>query len=1048
MNNFKRNLQKHLLSLKLIIHKMKKENSLMKHVLFLVVAVVLHGTLLAQTKTITGVVKDATNESIIGASVVIKGTTTGTVTNATGAYSIQVPATAKTLIFSYIGMEKLEVTINGSVINATLKEASTNLDELVVIGYGTVKKRDLTGSISSVKSADIMKSSSSNAMQAMQGKVPGLDITQTDGEAGAGLNINLRGNRSISASNSPLILVDGVEYGSTIDINQSDIESMEVLKDASSTAIYGTRGANGVILISTKRGKAGATKVTVNTYTSVNSPTNIPQIMYGDKEVQRWVDKANYKADMTAYTANPTTYVWGTSNLTPADVLTYKGADFTEIDIYNDKSYTNWLDMILQNGYTKNVEAAVSGGNEKTTFNISLGGMFEEGLMKNDKQDRYNFKTSIDHKISNIFKVGNSILFTYKDKDARNSGDFNQAMKMTSIAHPYTKDGVLIPTPNPRYAAHCSPLLDDVEGAYVNNIETTRFFGNGYLEVDPLKNMVFKSVLTLDRSDVRTGLYQDYQSVAVYQAPARGNISSMYEKTTAYTWENTLTYNTNFGGSKHDLTALLGHHMNQSVYEMTNTYGDCGTEHYYTSLFYDLSKILTPTTKTSYIKQSMLSYFGRLNYKFNEKYLLTASVRADGSSALAPGHKWGYFPSAAVAWRMNEESFLKEVSWIDNLKLRASYGITGNAAVSPYQTMSTLSSQVYYYVGGTSIPGNLPSTLGNSDLKWETTAATDFALDFGIFKDRISGSVDYYISHTSDLLYPRAAPTSSVYPSVLSNIGETKGQGVEVALNTLVLKNKDFSWDINWSYSTSTDQIVALSGGITQNINGNTGQIVGKPVSIFYDFKADGCWGVGEYAQFKTDWATRHPGGTLNFPSGYGDPGTLKIVDKNDDGKLGDEDKQVYNRTPKHVFGMNNTFTYQNLSLSVLAYARVGAYIAYAMNTQLTYEDSNWADLDYWTPTNTSAKFPSPGAASAIWTSYGSALQYVKADYIKIKEINLSYNLPKSIIKHIGIDRLQIYGSLKNFFTFSNIDNYDPERGGAYSFPLAKQAVVGLNIEL
>jgi len=1020
---------------------MKKDKSLLRRVMFLVIAISLHGILMAQTKTITGVVKDASGEVIIGATVVVKGTTVGTVTKLDGTFSIQAPADAKSLVFTYVGMQRQEVAIVGNVIKVIMTDESKGLDELVVVGYGTVKRRDLTGSVASVKSGEIMKTSSSNAMQSMQGKVSGLDIQQTSGEAGAGLNLTLRGNRSIRASNDPLILVDGVEYGKTLDLNPSDIESMDVLKDASSTAIYGTKGANGVILITTKRGKSGATKVSLSSYLSVNSPTNVPQVMYGDKEVQRWIDKANYTADKTSGN-------WGTSNKTPEDVLTFKLEDLTEISIYNDKSYTNWLDMLLQNGTTKNVEAAVSGGNQNTNFNISLGGMFEEGLMKNDKQDRYNLKTSIDHRISKVFKVGSSVLFTYKNRDARNSSVFGQALKMTSMTHPYRADGTIYETPNPRYVAHSNPLLDEVDGAFKNNIQTTRFFGNGYVEINPIKNMVFKSVFGLDRSNTRTGLYQDFQSVARYQSPATGNISLQYENKTSYTWENTLSYNSNFGGSKHDLTGLLGHSMNQSAYEMTKTYGECGKEHYYTSSFYDLTKITTPTVASTYIKQSMLSYFGRLNYKFNEKYLLTASLRADGSSTLAKGHKWGYFPSTAVAWRMNEESFLKNVSWLDNLKLRASWGVAGNAAVTPYQTVSTLSgSPVYYFIGNANIPGNLPSSLGNSDLKWETTAATDFAVDFSILKDRISGSVDFYISRTSDLLYPKAAPASSVYTSVISNIGNTKGHGIEVSLNTLVFKNKDFAWDINWTYSSSKDEIVSLSDGVTRNLLGNEGQIVGQPVLIYYDYKSSGCWGVGEFAQYKTDWEAR-TGKTVGYEAGYGAPGTLKIVDSNDDGKITVDDKQVYNRTPKYSFGMNNSISYKNFTLSVFAYARLGAYISYDYNTQLTYEDSNWADLNYWTPTNTAGIFPSPGADKTTWTSYGSSLQYVKASYIKIKDISLSYNLPRSIVKHLGLNKLQIYGSLKNWFTFSNIDNYDPERGGSYTFPLAKQAVVGLNIEL
>ncbi|MHB9140360.1 MAG: SusC/RagA family TonB-linked outer membrane protein, partial [Paludibacter sp.] len=918
---------------------MKKDNSLMKRMLFLVVAIVLHGTLLAQTKTITGVVKDATGEPIIGASIVVKGTTSGTITSVDGTYKIDVPLSSKTLVFSYVGMESKEIAISGSVINVSLQETSENLEELVVVGYGVVKKRDLTGSVSTIKSSEIMKTSSSNAMQAMQGKVAGLDIQQSSGQAGAGVSITLRGNRSISAENGPLILVDGIEYGSTLDLNPSDIESMDVLKDASSTAIYGTRGANGVIIITTKRGKAGVTKVTVNSYLSVNTPTHVPQMMYGDKEVQRLIDKANYPIDKAAYAADPTNYVWGTSNKTPEQVLTESLADFTEIGIYNDKSYTNWLDMIMQTGYTKNVEVGVSGGNEKTTFSLSLGGMFEEGLMKNDLQNRYNFKTSIDHSINKYIKVGSNLMFTYKNNDARSSSVYSQAMKMTTITHPYTADGTLIETPNPRYAAHCNPLLDETEGAYVNNTLSNRIFGNAYIQISPIKELVFKSNFGLDKSDSRNGIYADYKSVGNYQSPGKSTMSEKYDMNTAYTWDNTLTYSTNFGGSKHDLTALIGSSAIQSVYESTYTSGVAGQEHYYTSLFYDMTKIGAVTTVTTYTKSSMLSFFGRLNYKFNDKYLLTATMRSDGSSPLAPGHQTANFPSVAAAWRINEESFMKGLDWLDNLKLRASWGISGNAAVSPYQTMATLgNSPVYYYYGTTTVSGNVPNALGNTSLRWETTDAKDIAIDFGIFKNRISGTVDYYFSHTYDLLYPRSLPPSSVYSTVLSNIGESEGQGIEVTLNTLVINQKNFKWDINWSYSNGTDKITTLYEGVTRNITGNEVQIVGQPVKIYYDYKANGCWGVGEYAQYKTDWQARHTGETIGYVSGYGDPGTIKLTDQNDDGKLNDDDKIVYDRTPKHIFGMNNTITYKSFTLSVFAYARLGAYISYDMNTQLNYE--------------------------------------------------------------------------------------------------------------
>ena len=391
--------------------------------------------------SLSGQVVDINNEPVIGASVLEEGTLNGSVTDVNGNFTLNVNENGR-LVVTYVGYATQIVPVQGrTTIRIALEETNESLDELVVIGYGVVRKRDLTGAVSSIKPADIMKTTGSNAMQTLQAKVPGLDIRQNDGQAGSGLSMTLRGNRSISASNSPLILVDGVEYGSTLDINASDIESMEILKDASSTAIYGTKGANGVIIITTKRGSAGKTKVNFNSYLSSNSPTNIPRVMYGQKEVQFLIDKKNYQLDAP-------TNSWGTANTTADQVLTGTpvGADFTEMDVYNTGDYTDWLDIILQNGLTQNYEASVSGGNERTNFNASLGTMFEQGLMKNDQLDRYNGKLTLDHKVSNLLKVGTNMLFTYRDHDSRNSSVFGQAMKMTSITRPYNNDGTLLAT--------------------------------------------------------------------------------------------------------------------------------------------------------------------------------------------------------------------------------------------------------------------------------------------------------------------------------------------------------------------------------------------------------------------------------------------------------------------------------------------------------------------------------------------------------------------------------------------------------------------------
>ena len=980
-------------------------------------------------KSVTGTVKDATGEPMIGVSILVDGTTIGAVTDFDGNFTIKDVPENGVLKISYIGYKDQKIAVAGkSSFNVTMQEDAAALDEIVVVGYGTMKKKDLTGSVSSVKTDDLQKVAGANALSAMQAKVPGVDLQQTNGgQAGEGVSMTLRGNRSLLAGNGPLVIVDGVEYGSTLDIPASDIESMDILKDAASTAIYGTKGANGVILITTKRGKAGKTSVSFNGYLSFNSATGIVKPMYGDKEVQRLLDKKDYETAA----ANG----WNFSKTaTPADVLTFTLEDGTEtLSIYNDKSYTDWLDMVLTNSVSQNYEVAVQGGNEKTNFNVSLAAMDDKGLLKGDKYKRYTGRVNIDHQINKIVKIGASVSYAYKSNDKMAGGVFNQAQKMTTITHAYLNDGSINATPNPWYAAHCSPLLND-DGAYQRNIESSRFFGSAYLQLNPIKGMTLKSQLTLDRSTSRDGQYQDYHSQVRYQSPTTTYISNDRNTGTKYVWQNTANYNKEIG--KHDITVLVGHEMSQHVTETSSISGDAGQESYKKSSFYDVSKIANPQAVTGYVKTSMVSFFGRLNYSFDGKYLLQASVRADGSSVLAEGHKWGYFPSVSAGWRISEESFMAGTkSWLDNLKIRASWGLSGNSAISAYQTLATISSIV------PNSTEKAPMTMSNPDLTWEKTSALDFGLDFAFINGRIYGSIDYYNSKTYDLLYYKTAPPSSVFTSTISNVGKTKGSGWEISLGAIPVKTKDFTWDLNASATFSKDEVEELADGIDQFVDGINILKVGEPVSAFYAYDMDGCWGIGEFDQYMA----AHP----NFEkpqADYGDPGTPKVIDTNNDGKIDDSDKIIYNRSPKTILGLGTTLTYKDISLSIQTMARIGGYINYSGYGLYLYDNANWGDLSYWTPDNQGADIPSPGATGATPTFYKSSIQIQKGDYFKIKDITLAYSLPKNLIKKAFISNARIYASLKNYFTFSHFDDYDPERGGPVNFPLMKQAVIGLNV--
>ena len=995
-------------------------------------------------KTVTGTVKDATGEPMIGVSVVVDGTSIGSVTDLDGNFTIQKVPENATLKISYVGYKEQKLQVAGkSSFQIVMDEDNQGLDEVVVIGYGTVKKRDLTGSVASVKQDDIAQVAAPDAMQAMQAKVPGLDLVSGDGQAGSSVSITLRGNRSISASNNPLIIVDGVEYSGALDIPANDIESMDILKDASSTAIYGTKGANGVIIITTKRGQAGKTRVNFSAYLAMKSPTSAVKSMYGKREVQRWIDRANYQADLESGN-------WGSANKTLDEVFgatTIAGNDdYKVVDLINAGDYTDWYDTILENTTSQNYEASVSGGNDKTNFSLSLAAMYDKGLLKHDAMDRYNGRFNIDHIINQYVKVGGSMAFTYRSHNARNASVFDRARKMTSITKAYKADGTVNETPNVWYNAHVNPLMDEGDN-FKSHIESTRYLGSAYVQLTPIKGLSLNSQLAVDRRNRRNGQYSDYQSTNRFQAPSNTYMSNNWDVWTILTWQNTANYNLTLN-EKHDFTFLLGHELSQDVTEGLGYNGTAGKEHYYQQAFYDVSKISADQSpSSSYSKNSMLSYFARVNYAFMDRYLFSASIRADGSSVLAEGKKWGYFPSVSAGWRITEESFMESTrSWLDNLKLRVAWGVSGNAAVKPYQTLATVSATT-----PNSSDSFIPMSMSNPDLSWETTSSFNLGLDFGIIGGRINGTIDYYWTKTKDLLYYRSAPSSSVFTSILSNIGESKGQGLEIGINAQAIKTKDFNWEINASYTHSKDEISKLADGLERNIDGTTALIVGEPLRARYDYETNGIWNVGEYEKYVADYKARGIDFTEPLPK-YGTPGTMKIVDQNGDGKIDEDDKRVYKLSPDHIFGLTNTFTYKDFALSIQCMARLGGYFGFDKNNALGLNDgdANWADVDYWTPTNTGAKFPSPGTNSTdlskLYTQYASALLWEKNDFFKIKDITLSYNVNKDWLKHIHVASAKIYCSLKNYFTFASVKDYDPERGGSINWPLAKQVIVGVNV--
>jgi TonB-dependent starch-binding outer membrane protein SusC len=995
-------------------------------------------TFAQNSRTVTGKITGKNGESLPGTNVVVQGTATGIQADMNGNYQILVENPAEAVLeYSFIGYAKQQIAVGSqSTINVTLAEEYIGLNELVVVGYGTVKKKDLTGSVASVKSTEITKTATNNALQSIQGKVAGLDVTKSSGESGSSVNIQLRGNRSVNASNAPLFLVDGIEYGSNLDINASDIASIEVLKDASSTAIYGTRGANGVIIVTTKRGLSGSqvsgkTKVAINSYLSFNSPTNLPEIMSVEQDYRLLAERQRYAAEKPAS-------AWGTtsiSNYTPETVLSQVVSSPYEKSVYQlyQEGGVNWFDMIMQNSMSQNHEISLTGGDSKTSFLISFGYMNEEGLLRDDVLKRYNGRINLDHKLTKNLTAGVNLQYTMRDWDRRADNVYSQLIKMHSMAQPYLSDGTILDKPSELAPSHTNPLLNEVSGYYDNNTQNDRLFGNVFIDWDIVKGLKFKTVFGIDNQSRRDGEYVDYMCTGNYQSGRGSSISALNSQSLGYTWENTLNYSITVGGI-HDIQLLAGQEALQDVYESHGTSGIGLQDHYGKNSFYDLSNILPGGRAVTnvYTKQNMLSYFGRANYKLKGKYLLTASIRADGSSVLSEDNKWGYFPSVAAAWIISDESFLESATILNNLKLRMSWGKSGNSAVNPYQTLTVLGSdKVYYTYGAQLITGQVPSILGNPELTWETTSTYDAGLDLSLYKERINATLDVYYSQTEDLLLYKGLPASSVYPQVLANVGATENRGFEAALNLRVIESKDFSWSSDITYSMNRDKITSLASGETQDVsNPDQALIVGEPVRAFYGYEANGCWSIDEAATALTFGRV---------------PGDIKIADNYSDGIINDLDKRLYSKSPDFIFGWNNSFTYKGITLSALAYARVGQWIQYDFNTAYkpTEPDGSPA-VDFWTPENQGAKFPRPGIASQ---NDMPALAFEKASFFKIREVTLGYTFPKNLINKIQITNLRVYGSLQNYFTYSNLDNYDPERGGAISNPLAKQMVFGINLE-
>jgi TonB-linked SusC/RagA family outer membrane protein len=1040
-----------------------------------------------ESLSLTGKIVDADRTAIPGVNISVKGTSQGTVSDLDGNFSIAVK-NGDFLIFSYVGFVTQEVAItNQTTLNISMLPEEQTIDEVVVVGYGTMKKKDLTGSTSSLKSSDIASVKSANALQVLQGKVSGLDVVQSSGEAGSSVKLLLRGRRSIQAGNDPLIIVDGVEYGTTLDINSSDIESIDILKDAASTAIYGTRGANGVIMVTTKKGSAGKTKVSYSTYFTSNSATFLPDIMTGeeylnkrfetrlaDADLAKWNAQAiSYNATTNTVAWNQTTYpdpasVWGTTTLDGlvatagvADKYALLTSSEEALELCRTGVSLDYLDLLMFNSMSQNHELSISGGDEKTSLNLSIGYMNDNGLLRNDNMKRYNIKFGLDYKLTKKIKIGANAMLTRKDYNKRNSAVFNQALKAGPIGKLFEDDGITYrPIPDHAFADNqYSPMLDDVDGAYINEITNNRIFSNLYGNWEILPYLSFRTSLGIDYTTEKNGIYADAKSVS--RANVSISQSSLEEKNNfAYTFDNTLNFSKTFG--IHNLQAMIGTSTKYSRYQTLKVIATGQATP--VTQYYDQNYLTGPSTESTYVPYQMVSVFGRVNYSLMDKYLFQATVRNDYASQLAPGHKGAIFPSASVAWRISQENFLKDNNFISNLKLRYSWGIAGNASsVAAYGTLATVATGANYFsFGPLTYQQYAPFTIENPNLTWEKTQTHDIGLDFEILKGRVSGAVDFYFSNSYDLIFNVPLPTNQAgYTSAYKNMAESNNKGIEISLNTVNIKTDNFVWSSDWGLSFNRNKITSLYSG-TNEITHDVNQIwkVGNQVNSFFRYQVDGFYTVEDLnAELAYVREIQAAGGTIDklripmLANKYY-PGDIKIADLYPDGILNDADKLPCDADPEYTFSFNNNFSlttnYGDFGLSIMSIGRLNQNIDYTFYSNFKNATSreNGPNVDAWTFTDTDAIFPRYySAGTNTKTDLVAPLQIVKGSFIKIKDITLSYTFPKTWVNNIKISNLRVYASAKNMFTFCTIKNYDPEGNGAMNFPLAKQWIFGLNLD-
>ncbi|HEX7015040.1 MAG TPA: TonB-dependent receptor [Cyclobacteriaceae bacterium] len=967
--------------------------------LSLMLALFLMSAFVAQAQVaVRGKVIDETGAGLPGTNVLVKGSTTGTTTDSNGDYSIDVPQSDAVLVFSFIGYESQEVSVAGrSVINVTLVPSIESLTEVVVVGYGVQRQEAVTGSVASISGDAMREIPSANITQALQGRLPGVEFAQTSSQPGATMQIRVRGSRSLTASNDPLIVLDGIPFVGTIaDINPNDIKSIDILKDASATAIYGSRGANGVILVTTHKGQKGQkARLTYNGYYGAKRVFGKYPMMDGPKFVA----------------------------LREAAGLYSNGLDES-----NDVN-TDWQDLLYRTGTITSHDVGISGGTESGSYNFGIGYFLDQAVIPTQQYTRYSLRGSVDQEVGKYFRVGFTTNNNYSLTEGTQVG-VGGILRLSPIANPFNPDGswkrtVRMGIDEPWI--YSREIVEDLRDQWLSETRGYASYNSIYGEVKIpwVEGLAFRTNLGLDFRQSNGG---SYTGEGINSTNPTTESSASVSNSHTYHWliENMLTYDRTFA-EKHNVNVVALYSAEQSKFNRSRmTATDIPADHFQ---FYNLGQaagqINIPPQDQQYQLWGLMSWMGRVMYSYDDRYMLTATIRSDGSSRLAEGHKWHTYPAVSAGWNISREPFMQGVGAINMLKIRVGYGQTSNQAVDPYETLGLLSTRPYNF-GSEFSTGYYVSQLPSPHLGWEYSETMNYGVDFSLLGDRLSGTIEYYVTKTKDLLLNVGLPQTSGVGSVTENVGQTENKGIEISLNGVILESNGWKWEAGVNLYANRNKLVSLYSGAERN-EANW-WFVGYPIDVIYDYEKIGLW--QEEDPYRD---ILEPGGNA---------GMIKVKytgDYNPDGTptrpIGPEDRQVISLQPDFQGGFSTRVTYRGFDLSLVGIFKSGGilnstiYGSGGYMNLLTGRNGN-IDVDWWTPENPNAKYPNPaGVRSNDNPKYASTLGYFDASYLKVRTITLGYDF-SNLFANSDIN-LRAYFTVQNpfvmFSPYYRESGMDPE---------------------